>query len=677
TASFTSSASSALNGVPITFTDTSSGNPTSWLWNFGDSTTSTLQNPSHSWVAPGSYTVSLTATNSYGASTPATTPISITADTTAPTTPGGLTATANGQTKIDLAWTASTDNVAVTGYGIYRDGAATPTATVGPGTLAYQDTPLAPASTHSYTVDAFDAAGNRSTPAGPASATTVGGSATITLSPVADSYVDSILTGSNNGSSTPLRVSGGLNNTSVLTSYLKFDLSGVAGTIQSATLTMTPASTGGVGFSIWRVGDSSWGETTITFANAPTRDATSSGSVPGPLTSGTPVSISIAGLAAGAQGGLLSVALTTTGSQESLASRESATPPTLTVVVGPGTPGVPTASFTSSASSALSGVPITFTDTSNGSPTSWLWDFGDGTASTLENPSHAWATAGTYTVSLTATNSYGSSTPATASISINADTNAPTTPGGLAATANGQTEIDLAWTASTDNLAVTGYGIYRDGAATPTATVGPGAVSYQDTSLAASSTHSYTVDAFDAAGNRSTPAGPVSATTAGGAVTIVLTPVADSYTNSLSATTNFGSATTVRVAGGVSGTAVLNSYLKFDLSGVVGTIESATISFTPTTTGGSGFSIWRVGDSSWAESTITWANQPLHDLTSAASVPGPLALGTTVSASITGLATGAQGGLLSIAMTTTGSQEALGSRLTGTPEKLTIVVSSP
>ncbi|MEA2544985.1 MAG: hypothetical protein QOI09_258, partial [Chloroflexota bacterium] len=237
--------------------------------------------------------------------------------------------------------------------------------------------------------------------------------------------------------------------------------------------------------------------------------------------------------------------------------------------------------------------------------------------------------------------------------------------------------IDLAWTASTDNLAVTGYGIYRDGAATPTVTVGPGTLAYQDTSLAASSTHSYTVDAFDAAGNRSTPAGPVSATTAGGAVTIVLTPVADSYTNSLSTSTNFGSATSVRVAGGVSNTAVLNSYLKFDLSGVVGTIQSATISFTPTTTGGSGFSIWRVADSSWGESTITWANQPLHDLTSAASVPGPLALGTQVSASITGLATGGQGGLLSIALTTTGSQEGLGSRLTGTPEKLTIVVSSP
>jgi chitodextrinase len=338
---------------------------------------------------------------------------------------------------------------------------------------------------------------------------------------------------------------------------------------------------------------------------------------------------------------------------------------------------LPVASFTSSPPSPPTGVAVTFTDTSTGGPTTWSWNFGDGTTSTLQNPSHTWSTAGTYTVSLIDSNANGSSNQATAQVVVTNDTTAPTTPGSLTATANGQTEIDLAWTASTDNKAVTGYGIYRDGAATPTSTVGPGAVSYQDTSLAASSTHSYTVDAFDAAGNRSTPAGPVSATTVGGAVTVVLTPVADSYTNNVNTTTNFGSATTVRVAAGLSGSAVLNSYLKFDLSGVVGTIQSATISFTPTTTGGTGFSIWRVADSTWGESTITWANQPVHDLTSAASVAGPLTLGTQVSASITGLATGAQGGLLSIAMTTTGSQEGLGSRLTGTPEKLTIVVSSP
>ena len=41
---------------------------TSWLWDFGDGQTSTLQNPSHVYATPGSYTVTLTVTNSDGVS---------------------------------------------------------------------------------------------------------------------------------------------------------------------------------------------------------------------------------------------------------------------------------------------------------------------------------------------------------------------------------------------------------------------------------------------------------------------------------------------------------------------------------------------------------------------------------------------------------------------------------
>lgn len=53
----------------VTFTDSSTGTPTSWLWNFGDGVTSTTQNPVHNYTAAGSYTVSLTATNSAGSDT--------------------------------------------------------------------------------------------------------------------------------------------------------------------------------------------------------------------------------------------------------------------------------------------------------------------------------------------------------------------------------------------------------------------------------------------------------------------------------------------------------------------------------------------------------------------------------------------------------------------------------
>ena len=52
----------------------------------------------------------------------------------------------------------------------------------------------------------------------------------------------------------------------------------------------------------------------------------------------------------------------------------------------------------------------TFTDTSEANPTKWLWDFGDGTTSTEQNPVHTFKAAGTYNVTLTAWNDLGSDT---------------------------------------------------------------------------------------------------------------------------------------------------------------------------------------------------------------------------------------------------------------------------
>jgi PKD repeat protein len=51
----------------VTFTDRSTGNPVSWDWNFGDGSRSSAQNPTHIYVVPGTYTVTLTVRNSAGA----------------------------------------------------------------------------------------------------------------------------------------------------------------------------------------------------------------------------------------------------------------------------------------------------------------------------------------------------------------------------------------------------------------------------------------------------------------------------------------------------------------------------------------------------------------------------------------------------------------------------------
>ncbi len=67
--------------APLTvgFTDLSTGNITSWLWTFGDNTTSTAQNPSHTYTTAGTFPVSLTVTGPGGSNTAQlTTPISVT-----------------------------------------------------------------------------------------------------------------------------------------------------------------------------------------------------------------------------------------------------------------------------------------------------------------------------------------------------------------------------------------------------------------------------------------------------------------------------------------------------------------------------------------------------------------------------------------------------------------------
>jgi PKD repeat protein len=72
----------------------------------------------------------------------------------------------------------------------------------------------------------------------------------------------------------------------------------------------------------------------------------------------------------------------------------------------------PRANFTANRKSGMAPLTVQFTDTSIKSPTSWIWTFGDGSPlnATKRNPVHTYAAAGTYTVSLKATNAYGSST---------------------------------------------------------------------------------------------------------------------------------------------------------------------------------------------------------------------------------------------------------------------------
>lgn len=94
-----------------------------------------------------------------------------------------------------------------------------------------------------------------------------------------------------------------------------------------------------------------------------------------------------------------------------------------------------------------------------------------------------------------------------ASITITADTQAPFTPTNLSASVYSSSQINLSWATSSDNIGVVGYRIYRNGAQI----TGVNATSYRDSGLPPN-IYTYTIAAYDAAGNVSVQSSPVSAT---------------------------------------------------------------------------------------------------------------------------------------------------------------------
>jgi hypothetical protein len=101
--------------------------------------------------------------------------------------------------------------------------------------------------------------------------------------------------------------------------------------------------------------------------------------------------------------------------------------------------------------------------------------------------------------------SAGSGT-ASVDVLLGADTSAPSAPDPVQATPSAD-RVSLTWPASTDNVGVAGYRVYRDDSELAT-TTSPG---YDDTDVSSGTTYSYRVEAFDVAGN-ATSSGTVSAT---------------------------------------------------------------------------------------------------------------------------------------------------------------------
>ncbi len=223
----------------------------------------------------------------------------------------------------------------------------------------------------------------------------------------------------------------------------------------------------------------------------------------------------------------------------------------------PGLNAPPVANFTGNPTSGYMPMAVSFTDASSNTPTSWSWTFGDSSTSTVQNPSHTYTTNGTYTVALTATNSYGNNT----------------------CTKNNYITVSLPVPVA--NF----YG-------TPTSGVAPLAVSFTDTTINTPTSWSWTFGD----GGTSTAQNPSHTYTSVGSYTVAL-KATNSYGNNTCTKTNYITATIAPPVANFSGTPT---------SGVV----PLAVTFTDSSTGSPTAWSWNFGDSN--TSTVAESLPHLH-----------------------------------------------------------------
>ena len=222
----------------------------------------------------------------------------------------------------------------------------------------------------------------------------------VSFIPVADARVKSTSPSSNYGADDVLRVRTG---SVVYDSYLKFDVTGLGGSpVVSAQLRLFVTDSSNDGGALYEVA-SNWTELGLTWNTAPGMAGTPLGNA-GSATAGGWIEFDVASVVQ--SDGTYAFGLSSSSSNSVYySSREGANPPQL--VVETGGPTVPVAAFSGSPLSGWAPLAVSFTDLSTGPPTSWLWEFGDGATSTLENPTHTYS-EGIYDITLTATNGVGS-----------------------------------------------------------------------------------------------------------------------------------------------------------------------------------------------------------------------------------------------------------------------------
>ncbi len=375
-------------------------------------------------------------------------------DNTAPSAPAGLAVATRTDRSVKLTWSPSSDNVAVTGYTVFRNGTQVGTST----TTSYTDIGLTASTAYSYTVKARDAAGNSS--------------ASSAALPVTTQAPDT---------SAPSAPTG---------------LAASAVTSSSVTLSWTAATDnyGVAGYYVYRNGSQ------VGAPSGPSFTDTS-------LLPSTAYSYTVKAADAAGNLSVASAALSVTTSAGNSA--------TVYYKKGFATPYI---HFRPTGGTWTTAPGVAMPDSEVPGHAKYTVNLGSATVleAVFNNGSGTWDNnnGGNYFFPS------GTSTFASGTITAGApvvDSTPPSAPSNLASPSKTPNSVSLAWTASTDNVGVTGYSVFRDGlqVGTPTST------SFTDVGLASSTAYSYTVKARDAAGNTSVASTALSVTTsAGNSVTV-------------------------------------------------------------------------------------------------------------------------------------------------------------
>ncbi len=389
TANFSSNITSSYPTLSIQFIDASQ-NTTVWNWNFGDSTYSTQQNPTHTYSAAGTYNVNLTASNGNGTDSKLST-INVLKSTPTITwsNPAGIIyGTALSSTQL-------TASASVPGTFVYTPTAGTVLNT-GTKTLHVDFTPTDYASyttaSKDVTIDVLKSTPTItwSNPAGIIYGTALSSTQLTASASVPGTFVYTPTAGTvlNTGTKT-------LHVDFTPTDYASYTTASKDVTIDVSEKPVPPVAS----FS-----------SNITSGNAPLNVLFTDTSTGTPTSwnwnfgDGTTNSIQKNPAHTYLRAGSYTVTLTVNNAAGSNTVRKKS-------YITAATLRAPVAALSANLTSGTAPFTVLFSDRSTGgSPASWAWSFGDGTSSTEQNPVHTYSKAGRYTVRLTARNAAGSNT---------------------------------------------------------------------------------------------------------------------------------------------------------------------------------------------------------------------------------------------------------------------------